>query len=79
MNSEGNETLYMRMLLMHGGDPEPDNPNPSDVYSDWHYAVLNTFEELNADENKGRQMHNYVNWLKAQGLHNEPPDEPPDE
>lgn len=63
MTTEKNELLFMRLLLVYGGDPEPDTGKGSDLYTIWRnkiHAVLDGSEAGVAE---------YVNWLTAQGLH----------
>ena len=62
-----NEELFLRLLLIHGGDPEPDDPNPSEVYSEWWREVESTLSELGIEKEERRD---YISWLKAKGLHN---------
>lgn len=65
MTKTDNELLFVRVLLIHGGDPEPDNSDPTTIYSQWHAGVRNTLKELDYKSD----MAEYINWLRSKGLH----------
>lgn len=62
MTSEKNEVLFVRLLLVYGGDPEPDTGDGSAEYTAWWNKIQH---ELRGEA----QVAEYVNWLIAQGLH----------
>ncbi len=59
------ETLYLRLLLMHGGDPEPQERAATDIYHYWQWEVAATLKVLG----EPAQVHRgYVRWLQERGL-----------
>lgn len=67
---ETDELLFMRLLLMHGGDPEPDNPNWSMIYTEWFGNVQATIAELNREKTTAgfSMMEEFETWLGKRGL-----------
>lgn len=59
------EALFLCLLLMHGGDPEPDLEHPTDVFNVWVREILVTLREwgLAAD-----RYFDFLLWLQAHGL-----------
>lgn len=60
-----NEVLFVRLLLIHGPDPEPFNPSTSPTFRRWWKEVKATCEELGGDQG---MIDDYWQWLCTGGL-----------
>ena len=70
MNNKDEDLLFMRLLLMHGGDPEPYLSHATPAYVQWRNAVQDTLVELNyAETTKGFPTRDeFEVWLGKRGL-----------
>lgn len=65
------ELLFMRLLLVHGGDPEPYKSIGTGTYLAWMHDIEDTFMALdhsNDREAARRGFTKYEEWLQPQGL-----------
>ncbi len=81
MKNGSDETLFLRLLLMHGGDPEPLNPTATDIYNAWCNACRATLVELGFSANTRGcsydgpgydKLLEYETWLIERGLGYDP-------
>ncbi len=74
-----NETLFLGLLLLYGGDPEPHLKHGTDIYRAWYKKVSDEIVKRSGDCGCGsgdcgcgygcdKGMMEYIYWLKDRGL-----------
>ena len=64
-----NEDFFMVLLLVAGGDPEPDTPKGSDEFEEWIEETQRTIRSFGvAEELKRGVWDAYWEWLQTKGL-----------
>lgn len=69
MDKTAKEEIFLALLLMHGGDPEPDLSFSTPVFNVWDSQVIATIGAWGFNEDDSIDLScDYCNWLTGRGL-----------